>query len=148
MASKPCTNQRKSPVSSHRLNVRLFPRAICNACRAGGACLLACRPRTWLSGHAFHCRSREILGALPLVSQSSPFFSTFLHASASAVFLSTRGPARATPSFAVACRFVPGVPCCLGLKLSLRLNQPRPCIASSFRYTLPAGTPAKPFSKA
>jgi hypothetical protein len=45
----------------------------CMSC--GRSMLVAvCRPRTWLLSR-FHCRSSEMLGALGLASQSSPFFS-------------------------------------------------------------------------
>jgi hypothetical protein len=77
MASTPCTHaiSNHSPVSSQLPNVRIFPRAICNACRAGGACLLLCADPGPGCCHASIADPAEMLGALGLASQSSPFFS-------------------------------------------------------------------------
>lgn len=81
--------------------------------------MLVCRPRTWLSGHAFQCRSRQILGALPLASQSSPFFfHLFTRVGFRGLSIDSCN-CSCDPVVAVACRVVPGLPCCLGLKLSL-----------------------------
>lgn len=134
--STPCTHHLKSFTCLSAVSFQMSASPTRNLqCMSCGRSMLVgvCRPRTWLLSRS-HCRSSEMLGALGRPRNRVPFFPLFFFTRVGFRGLSIDScHCSCDPFFAVACRFVPGLPCCLAVKLSLRLNHRSPCAAPSSR---------------